>query len=61
VAQKISELGKNNDLAEQEIKKIGKELAEWKQSFNNRELAEIKGKWESLNKRPDITITTQQF
>jgi hypothetical protein len=61
VNKKLVELGKNNDLVEQEIKRISKELNEWKQTWNNKELEEVKEEWDILNKRPDIDISTQKF
>ena len=45
----------------QKIKDLEKELNEWKQTWNNRELKEIKEEWDILNKRPDIDISTQKF
>ena len=45
----------------QKIKELEQELSEWKQTWNNQELKEVKEEWDLLNKRPDITISTQQF
>ena len=45
----------------QQVKQIEKELNEWKQTWGNRELTQVKEEWEILNKRPPLTITAKQF
>jgi hypothetical protein len=45
----------------QNIKDLEKELNEWKQTWDNRELKEVKEEWDLLNQRPELPITEQKF
>lgn len=69
---KIQELEENLDKSVKEnqniltnlgtkIKELEKELTEWKQTWEGKELKEVKEEWDILNKRPDISITEQKF
>lgn len=61
VKEEKAELVKKDYLNQTKITELEQKLGEWKESFNGRELKEVKEEWEILQKRPDITISEEEF